>query len=137
MLLALLFSANLACEATILHGAWDLLSQSMWGRSERERAAFVLRDNEGDLVLSPWPYNASSMEASTSSIPDGVVAILHTHPNERRNPSSDDAALARKLGIPVFVVTRYSIRATNGSGIEAVWNGDWNPDRPRAQTSCR
>ena len=137
MILALLFSANIVCDAGIQQGAWDLLGQAMWGASDRERAAFVLRDKEGNLALSPWPYNGATMEASVNSMPEGTIAILHTHPNQRRNPSVDDANLARKLGIPVFVVTRMSIRFTTGSGVESVFNGDWNPERRRAQAGCR
>lgn len=113
-----------------------MLEQAMWGRSERERAAFVIRSAEGTLSVQPWPYTAAVMEASVASLPQGVVAILHTHPNHRRNPSPEDADVAHRLGIPVYVITRSSIRFTTGSGVQSVWHGDWNPVAPRAQTSC-
>ena len=137
MLLALLFSANVACAPTVLHGAWELLEQAGWGTSDRERAAFVVLGTDGELQLSPWPYRARSMEASTNTLPEGTIAILHTHPNERRNPSPDDVAVARRLGVPVVVVTRQAIRVATGTSVEAVWSGDWNPDAPRAHTTCR
>jgi hypothetical protein len=137
MLFALLLSVNVACDAGVLHGAWDLLGQAMMGVSDRERSAFVRRGADGNLTLSAWPYRAAAMEASAEAMPAGTIAIIHTHPNRRQNPSVDDADVARRLGIPVFVITRTTIRYTTGSRAQSVWHGDWNPNAPRAQTTCQ
>jgi proteasome lid subunit RPN8/RPN11 len=62
-------------------------------------------------------------------IPDRTLAIIHTHPNARPNPSPDDIATAQKLGMPVYVVTRSMVTRTDGWRTTRVAQGDWNPGR--------
>ena len=80
------------------------------GHRQIERAAFlVYRDGNVDCVI--WP--ASRMhraERWEGAVPDGTIAIAHTHPNDRPELSEHDRELSRELGIPVFVVTRLGVR---------------------------
>jgi hypothetical protein len=138
MLVALLGSmepvvADGATDAQTLAVSWDLLRDAGYGQSTKERSAFLVTGADGELALVKWPYQATSMRASyRGAIPAGTVAIVHTHPNTVPNPSLGDAALARKLNLPVYVLTRSSVTRTDGRRIQLVVAGDWNPSRARA-----
>lgn len=110
--------------------AWDLLESARFGRDSKEHAAFIVVDESGQLQLSRWPWGAESMRATyRGQIPRSAVAIIHTHPHDLPNPSSGDIALAAKLGMTVYVITRTSVTRTDGSRTSNVANGDWNPHR--------
>lgn len=110
--------------------AWDLLKSAAYGGDSREHAAFIVIDESGQLQLSRWPWGADQMRATyRGQIPSRTLAIIHTHPNGRPNPSPDDIATAQKLGMAVYVVTRSSVTRTNGLRTTRVAQGDWNPHR--------
>lgn len=110
--------------------AWDLLGSARYGLDPKEHAAFILAGERGELQLARWSWGAESMRASyRGEIPPTAVAVVHTHPNELPNPSQGDIALARKLGIVVYVITRTSVTVTDGSRTTQVAHGDWNPHR--------
>lgn len=110
--------------------AWDLLASASYGRDPKEHAAFIVVDERGELQLSRWPWGAESMRATyRGEVPRAAVAVVHTHPNELPNPSRGDVALARKLGITVYVITRTSVTGTDGSRTTQIAYGDWNPHR--------
>lgn len=110
--------------------AWDLLASARYGLDPKEHAAFIVVDERGELQLSRWPWQAESMRASyRGEIPRTAIAVVHTHPNELPNPSRGDTALARKLGLMVYVITRTSVTGTDGSRTTQIALGDWNPHR--------
>ncbi len=50
-------------------------------------------------------------------LPNGVVAIVHTHPNWERLPSTIDIRTSQRIHLPVYVVTgRHDI---SGTGIDS------------------
>ena len=124
-------SANeLIADHRALTQSWELLRAADYGQSTKERAAFLVRDENGGLKLVPWEFGAESMRATyRGSIPEGTVAIVHTHPNALPYPSRGDKELARRLALPVYVLTRHSVSFTDGSKTELVARGDWNPSR--------
>ena len=110
--------------------AWDLLESARFGRDSKEHAAFLVADESGQLHLSRWTGAAESMRATyRGRIPGGAVAIIHTHPHDLPNPSPGDIALAEKLGMTVYVITRTRVTRTDGSRTTNVASGDWNPHR--------
>jgi Prokaryotic homologs of the JAB domain len=133
LLLLLVANAGRAAELDrdrMMVLAWDLLGSARYGLDSKEHAAFLVVDERGELQLSRWPWQAESMRASyRGEVPRGAVAVVHTHPNELPNPSGGDIALARKLGIGVYVITRTSITVTDGSRTTRIAYGDWNPHR--------
>ena len=136
VLVTLLGSMNApAADATIdtraIALSWELLRTAGYGRSAREHSAFLVASANGELQLVRWRGEATSMSATyRGTIPNGTVAIVHTHPKDLPNPSDGDVALARKLNLPVYVLTRTSITRTNGGRtMERVAAGDWNPAR--------
>lgn len=76
-----------------------------YGRRSDERAAFLV-ERDGRIACVAWPsrneYQAASWE---SAWPEGVIAIAHTHPRELPLPSANDRREARRLQLPVIVLT--------------------------------
>lgn len=128
---------ELACDGNVLRQSWELLALGGYGSFQTERAAFVIRDGDGGLSFRMWPYVAAQRRATFHGvIPRDAIAIVHTHPNRHPFPSPDDAWLASRLGMPVYVVTRTAIARTTGRKTETIWSGDWSP-LPRAGPGSR
>jgi hypothetical protein len=84
-----------------------LLARAYYGKAPYERAAFLVLQGDGTLACHDWPPTFSyKSERWTGAVPDGTVAIAHTHPARLRQPSRDDIDSAARLAIPVFVVTQ-------------------------------
>lgn len=123
-------AADPAPDARTIALSWDLLRSARYGHATKEHSAFLVRDANGKLQLVKWPGDGTRMSATYhGTIPAGTVAIVHTHPNGLPNPSRGDAALARKLNLPVYVLTRRGITRTSGGKMEIIAAGDWNPSR--------
>jgi hypothetical protein len=133
-------SAEIACDAAVVRQAWDLLKLARLGQSNQEHAAFITRDVDGNHQFVVWPF-ANEFRSATyrGALPTDAVAIIHTHPNSVPYPSDDDVHLALSTGLPVDVVTRTMISRTTGHGVQQVYSGDWNPERPRndVRSICR
>lgn len=103
-----------ACADRILALAW-------YGRVEWERAAFLRIDDRGRFACDVWPSKLQFHSASWSGpTPDGTIAIIHSHPRTLPNPSVEDAAEARRLGIPVIVVTPQAVTMVAGRDVLSV-----------------
>jgi proteasome lid subunit RPN8/RPN11 len=101
-------------EAVVLYG--NLLAQAQFGRRGTvERAAFVvLRD--GALRMIPWRSGGRAHASFRGSIPEDCIAIAHTHPEASMDPSKGDIAVARRLGMPVLVITPAALSVAERDG---------------------
>lgn len=80
-----------------------------------ERAAFVvLRD--GALKMVPWQTGGYRHASFKGSIPEDCIAIAHTHPESAMDPSRVDVAMARRLGLPVLVITPRALTVADTDG---------------------
>lgn len=109
-MLAFLLAATLGCgdlcgaEATGHYAA--LLEAGGFGRLPHERAAFLIRESGGAITLGAWEGSAGFQRAShRGGIPPGTIAVIHTHPAGAPGPSAGDREEARRIGMPVVVVT--------------------------------
>jgi JAB domain-containing protein similar to deubiquitination enzymes len=119
---------DIACSATVLTESWNLLALAHYGQSVYEHAAFIVRDDDGQLRLRVWKFDRLFLTAHyRGPIPSDAVAITHTHPNPLPMPSEGDACLAKKSGLPVYVLTRTMISVTDGRHTRVVLRGDWRP----------
>ena len=117
------------CKSDFFRSSWALLKDAQWGFSGIEHAAFAVRDQDGRTHFVRWPLRWQDRRAGyRGSIPPNTFAIVHTHPNRYREPSADDSAVARRLGIPVYVVTRWGVAVTTGHEKKIITVGDWNPE---------
>jgi hypothetical protein len=83
-----------------------LLALSGHGRRNDERAAFLTWEGDGRIGCVVWPATNQHHSATfRGKWPQNTAAIAHTHPRSKPEPSVQDLAEARRIGIPIFVVT--------------------------------
>jgi len=106
----------------------ELLQQGGYGWFKTERAAFIIRQANGGYRFAVWPFMHKELEADYGgTIPEGLVAIVHTHPNTAKKPSAGDCETARRLGTPVYVLTANNIYVATSRGeiVAVVANSSW------------
>jgi hypothetical protein len=83
----------------------ELVDAGGRGRRNDERAAFLVYD-AGTFSCIAWPSRFGYNRAEWNGrIPDGAIAVVHTHPLSMPLPSSHDLREAARIGAPVVVVT--------------------------------
>lgn len=115
-------------ESTLRPPAYRLWEEAGFGARAAERAAWVLAVGADRLVWQPWPDERRYFRAQwTGPTPAGAVAIVHTHPTVvDPKPSPQDVETARRLGLPVYTVSRTGIwKAEPGGAIVAVGDARW------------
>ena len=119
-----------ACNSDFFRLSWSLLRDADWGTSSLEKAAFVVREPDGRIDFVRWTRSGDRIAEYRGDIPWNAVAIVHTHPNSQPLPSWRDKHVARRLAMPVYVVTRGHVFATSGDRTRIkIASGDWNPQR--------
>jgi proteasome lid subunit RPN8/RPN11 len=102
-----------------VHACFDhLLAHAYYGRADYESAAFLVLNDDQTIVCRDWPPTFAFRAAQWSSaVPNGTIAIAHTHPAAMRRPSTVDLNTAAAVGVPIIVLTPawVSIGATDGS----------------------
>src|SRR5205807_7764673 len=74
-----------------------------------ERAGFLVLDGERfHLVLWP-PTHQFHAEAWQGKIPQGTVAVVHTHPPGQPMPPTHARTEVQRIGIPMLVITPVSV----------------------------
>jgi len=127
---------ELACDPDVVAGAWSLLAAARFGSTDHEQAAFITAGPGHVFIV--WRDRQEFRRASFKGTrPADAIAIIHTHPNGRAFPSIEDEQTAELTNMPVYTVTRQMISRTDGHRVEVIWEGDWNPARPRASTVCQ
>ncbi|HVS30542.1 MAG TPA: Mov34/MPN/PAD-1 family protein [Thermoanaerobaculia bacterium] len=82
-----------------------LAAMSGHGRFEYESAAFLVLREDGKFDCAVWPSVRAWRRATWAGpVPDGTVAVMHTHPRSLPMPSAHDSREASRIGIPVIVV---------------------------------
>ena len=72
-------------------------------------------------------------------MPDGVVAIVHTHPVDISAPSPGDCDIAARMSIPIFVLTPLNIYVATRSGesVALVRNAEWTRETAEEKSDRR
>ncbi len=130
-LLSLLAGWSGAADADLMHervvrGICASLLAATRPFAHEERAAFVIRRDARIYCLAWNPSPEPDMARWEGPVPDGTIAIVHTHPNWLPMPSNIDARTARETRLPVYVVTRGRISKTTGQRGEVVLAGSWD-----------
>lgn len=97
----------------------DLAARGERQIEQREIAAFLVRDANGAISSVLWPrtWNSRS-ERYDGVIPPGTVAIAHTHPSRAdKRPSRGDIEQAVRIGLPIYVITRWHLYVVDSSGV--------------------
>jgi JAB domain-containing protein similar to deubiquitination enzymes len=95
-----------------------LFARAQYGLAPYESAAWIVRERGGDVALRDWDFTGRAERAAwRGPAPGGALAIVHTHPDRADpRPSSVDAALARRLGLPVYTLTRHGLWVARPDG---------------------
>jgi len=115
-------------EGTLRAPAYHLWEAARFGQEMSERAAWVLKDDAGRLRWLAWPAEYQYRRAQWEGpVPARAVAIAHTHPTAGDpKPSEQDVETARRLGVPVYTVSRSGIwKAMPDGSIVPVRDSDW------------
>lgn len=104
-------------NAPVRAGLERLLERAQFGLARYESAAWIVRDGSG-AALREWTFSGAVERASwRGPAPEGALAVVHTHPRTADpRPSSGDVALARRLGLPVYTLTRGGLWAALSDG---------------------
>lgn len=113
-------------EPVVRRTCRQLLQKARFGFSDIEFAAFIVRDSDGNLSSVAWaPSVPPNPSRWSGNFPPGAVAIVHTHPNAIPDPSHVDVHTAKTSRLPVYVITRSLITATDGERTRVVAKGEW------------
>lgn len=117
----------------------DLLKAGGLGLTHWEAAAFLLLSPDGRYRCVAWPFsNRNRQQKYRGRIPEFTVAIIHTHPRNIPLPSMGDRATARRLGIPVIVLTSHNIYVATPDDriVEVVRHNAWFDEIRGPATRC-
>jgi hypothetical protein len=119
LLLALSFDVRHSIgDPHLLAALRGLAHRGVYQIDQTEVAAFLVRDANGGISSVMWPHSANRRsEHYEGVIPAGTVAIAHTHPWQAdQHPSRGDIEQARKIGLPIYVVTQRNLYVVDASG---------------------
>ena len=108
----------------------QLVRQSGYGWWRTEEAAFLVRGDDGRYRLVVWQTEREFEKRTfTGVVPRNAVAIVHTHPRDKPEASRGDRQTARRLGMPVVVLTPLNIVVVrpDGPSVAVVRNEHWVP----------
>jgi hypothetical protein len=135
MLTAILFLAlsfdvrHTVDDPHVMAALQDLAHRGAYQTDQTEVAAFLVRDANGVVTSVMWPHTANRRsEHYEGTIPAGTVAIAHTHPWQAdQHPSRGDIEQAKKVGLPIYVVTGRNLYVVDSSGavIELFVRTNW------------
>jgi len=128
---------DVADDRCLMNAFVQLLERGEGVVGRLEAAAFLVREGDGSWTMIPWPRNEfSRRETFRGVIPQGTVAIAHTHPPQMERPSRRDLAEATRLGLPIYVVSFWAIWVADPSGktIQIVQRSRWS--RSSARDEC-
>jgi hypothetical protein len=127
---------SIAVEKDALSLFADLLGKAAkTGDPDGEMAAFLVREQDGRLRCLLWPrLGRRRSEAFTGLLPLGVIAVVHTHPGVMPEPSRNDRTEAKRLGLPIYVLTRRTVFVADpdtGQSINLAGRTNWSRDTSR------
>ena len=99
-----------ADDPQVLKSLQDLAVRGANLADDQEVAAFIVRDASGGTTCRLWPHTANlRSEHYRGGIPTGAVAVAHTHPLYAEQPSRGDVAESKRIGLPIYVITRWNL----------------------------
>ncbi len=135
-----LLSLSTPLENDLPAPAFELWRKAGFGRERRERAAWVVVAENGALVWRDWPPSGSfDREVWRGPVPDGTIAIVHTHANGfDPRPSLQDEKTARLRNLPVYAISRWGVfRVTPEGTTEQIAGEEWWSRARRNATPAR
>jgi hypothetical protein len=118
LLLAIVFDVHSAvADPQALAAMQQVAERGARMPDQQEVAAFIVRAEDGTLSCVMWPHTANRRsEHYRGDVPAGTVAIAHTHPIFAEHPSRGDVEQAKRIGLPIYVITRWSLYVVDADG---------------------
>jgi proteasome lid subunit RPN8/RPN11 len=87
-----------------------LLARSHFGKGT-EQAAFIVLTEKREFACVPWRTHETTSHSARyrGRIPQGTVAIAHTHPASSPEPSRQDQREADRVDVPFLVVSAENV----------------------------
>jgi len=99
----------------------DLAARGAYQPDDVEVAAFIVLKADGGVSCLLWPSSMSVRSAHYQGrIPEGTVAIAHTHPGYAPQASRGDVDQSKRIGLPIYVLTRRELSVVDPSSGERV-----------------
>jgi proteasome lid subunit RPN8/RPN11 len=112
------------CSGDAFQAYGIVLAFGHFGRSNFESAAFLVRERDGRLLTRRWQSSEAYRAQYDGPTPAGCAAIIHTHPLGQNDPSANDVLEAKRIGIPIIVVTPDAVTVARPDGsVEKLANG--------------
>jgi hypothetical protein len=114
-------------EAGLRAPAFRLWELAGYGYDRSEHAAWVVA-GAGGPAWRAWPWDRRYLQSRWAGpTPPGAIAIVHTHPAVvDPQPSFQDGATARRLGLAVYTVSRSGIwKVEPGGAVTRVRDEHW------------
>ena len=133
--------AATAVDPELLEILSDVSARGARTTDEMEVAVFIVRTPDGHLSCLLWPHTDSVRSAHYDGpIPPGTIALAHSHPiYSSEKPSPGDVVQAQRIGLPIYVVTRwclYVVDPLTGQSVELIQQKNWTRGNPRCSCSA-
>jgi hypothetical protein len=138
-IIAMPISSQLVEQPNVAACFAALLKLGGYGKRPQERAAFLVLHEHQRFACVVWPPSFGyRSERWSGPIPDGTVAIVHTHPEHEPQPSSFDVAEAERIGVPILVLTNDSVTVAYPSSkrVATLAGRAWTARGAGAHCSC-
>ena len=134
-------SATAGADPEMLGILSDVYQRDAWRTDGTEVAVFIVRTPDGRLSCLLWPHTDSVRSAHYDGpIPPGTIALAHSHPiHSLERPSRGDVVQAQRIGLPIYVVTRwclYVVDPLTGQSVELIQQKNWTRGNPRCSCSA-
>jgi hypothetical protein len=107
-----------ACETvTFFFSLWE---DSAFGQNPNgvERAAWILQDDQARIIFQKWRNSGErNKELWKGPTPAKAIGVVHTHSAHRDSrPSPADVTFAKRLSIPVYVISANGLWMSSATG---------------------
>jgi hypothetical protein len=105
-------------SSEVLEFFYELFEDVAFGYDQIEAAGWIMLI-DGEYFFQKWPRSDEKyLQRWTFTVPNGVVAIAHTHAtSDIQKPSDHDIALAKKIDLPIYTICRAGIWKADEKGI--------------------
>ena len=134
-------SASTGTDPEMLGILSDVYRRDALRTDGTEVAVFIVSTPDGHLSCLLWPHTDSIRSAHYDGpIPPGTIALAHSHPiHSLEKPSRGDVGQAQRIGLPIYVVTRwylYVVDPMTGQSVELIRQKNWTVGNPRCSCSA-
>jgi proteasome lid subunit RPN8/RPN11 len=115
--------ARLREDRTLAQCFAQMLGATRFGAGNEERGAFIVVSADGRRRCQHWSSRAQRRVEWRGVIPEGTIAVAHTHPATAPLPSDADRKTAMALHLPLIVIAPFRVTAVLPDGSQETLAG--------------